>query len=66
MVYYGMHSRAIMSTQPITLQTIVDADTGLTLGDIIHLEVEHTLAKLGVMKTYSEEEARKLLLETDE
>ena len=51
-----------MTTQKITTELIVDADTGLTLGEMIHLEVEHTLAKLGVVPTLSEEEAREILL----
>jgi len=51
-----------MTTATIALDTIIDADTELTIGEMIHLEVEHTLSKLGLLPTYSEAEAREMLL----
>ena len=45
----------------ISLKTVIDEDTGLSIGDLIHLEVEHTLSKLGFLKTFSEDEAAQIL-----
>jgi len=45
----------------ISLETVIDNDTQITIGDLVHLEVEHTLSKLGILKTYSEDEAAKIL-----
>ena len=50
-----------MKTKKISLGTIIDNDTGITIGELINLEVEHTLSKLGFLETYSEEEAAKIL-----